>query len=201
MNGTKYLFMTTKNGIVKKTNIESFNNIRKNGLIAIKLDDKDELKWVMKTSGKNEVLLVTKKAASIKFKESDVRETGRASRGVKGINIKKDDVLIGTDLIIKDGFILVVSERGFSKKTAESQHLTQRRGGKGVIVARINEKTGNLTAMHILKGDEEGLLIITINGQIIKLKLTSIPIHKRNTSGVKLINLSSGDKVATTEYF
>ena len=201
LNGTKYLFMTTKNGIVKKTNIESFNNIRKNGLIAIKLDDKDELKWVMKTSGKNEVLLVTKKAASIKFKESDVRETGRASRGVKGINIKKDDVLIGTDLIIKDGFILVVSERGFSKKTAESQHLTQRRGGKGVIAARINEKTGNLTAMHILKGDEEGLLIITINGQIIKLKLTSIPIHKRNTSGVKLINLSSGDKVATTEYF
>ena len=201
LNGTKYLFMTTKNGIVKKTNIESFNNIRKNGLIAIKLDDKDELKWVMKTSGKNEVLLVTKKAASIKFKESDVRETGRASRGVKGINIKKDDVLIGTDLIIKDGFILVVSERGFSKKTAESQHLVQRRGGKGVIAARINEKTGSLTAMHILKGDEEGLLIITINGQIIKLKLTSIPIHKRNTSGVKLINLSSGDKVATTEYF
>ncbi|MCL4392763.1 DNA gyrase subunit A, partial [Patescibacteria group bacterium] len=128
MNGTKYLLMATKNGIVKKTNIEAFNNIRKNGLIAIKLDSGDELKWVMKTSGKDEVILVTKMASSIRFKEVNVRETGRASRGVKGIKIKKDDVLIGADLITKDGFILVVSENGFSKKTSEAQHLVQNRG-------------------------------------------------------------------------
>ena len=201
MNGTKYLLMATKNGIVKKTNIEAFNNIRKNGLIAIKLDSEDELKWVMKTSGKDEIILVTKMASSIRFKEANVRETGRASRGVKGIKIKKDDVLIGADLITKDGFVLVVSENGFSKKTSESQHLVQNRGGKGVIAARINEKTGNLTSMHVISGNEEGIMVITINGQIIKLKMTSIPIHKRNTSGVKLINLTSEDKVATTEYF
>lgn len=201
MNGTKYLLMATKNGIVKKTNIEAFNNIRKNGLIAIKLDSGDELKWVMKTSGKDEVILVTKMASSIRFKEVNVRETGRASRGVKGIKIKKDDVLIGADLITKDGFILVVSENGFSKKTSEAQHLVQNRGGKGVIAARINEKTGTLTSMHVISGNEEGIMVITINGQIIKLKMTAIPIHKRNTSGVKLINLTSEDKVATTEYF
>ena len=201
MNGTKHLFMVTKLGIIKKTNIEAFENIRRNGLIAIKLDPGDELKWVMKTSGKDEIILVTKMSSSIKFKESDVRETGRSSRGVKGIKMKPNDILIGADLIIKDGFILVISENGYSKKTSENQHLIQKRGGKGVIAAKINTKTGNLISMHVIKGDEEGIMIITINGQIIKLKLSSIPIHKRNTSGVKLINLKNEDKVATTEYF
>jgi DNA gyrase subunit A len=198
-NDYKYLFMTTKNGIVKKTKISDLSNIRKNGIIAIKLDKGDLLKWVEKTDGEKEVIVVTKNANSIRFKESDVRETGRASRGVRSIKMTTDNEVVGVGIVEEGTDVLIVSENGFGKRTPVEKYNTQIRGGKGVFASKINSKTGKIASMKMINTQSSEILIISNKGQIIKMDIASIPKHNRHTSGVKLINLKNGDIVSTIE--
>lgn len=194
----KYLFMATRKGVVKKTELSEFENIRSNGLIAISLTDNDELIWVKPTDGNDEIILVTKLAKSIHFKESDVRETGRSSQGVRGIKLaKSDDEVISMDIVrVKENLMLTVSENGFGKMTELSQFTIQNRGGSGIFAAKINKKTGNLVVARVLDHPHKELLIISNKGQAIKIPTDNLPVRNRQTSGVTLMRMKDGDKVA-----
>jgi DNA gyrase subunit A len=194
----KYLFMATKSGMVKKTKISEFEKIRANGLIAIKLNENDELIWVKPTSGKNEVILVTKHAKSIHFSEKDVRHTGRATRGVRGIRFKeKTDELISMDIIRKnEDFMLIISENGLGKVTKVKDYPLQGRGGQGVYTARLSKKTGNLVTARILDHPEAEVLIMSKEGQVVKIPTKELPQRSRQTAGVWLMRLKKNDEVA-----
>ena len=196
------LFMSTKNGIVKKTNIMDFSNINKNGLRALTLDEDDELIGVRVTDGTKKIILVTKLGQCIFFDENDVRSMGRTARGVKGINLAANDHVIGMQItpnVASDGneedYLLLVSENGFGKRTQISEFTPQRRGGKGIKCYKIVEKSGNLVGFKLVNSSQ-GLMIITDEGIIIKIKCDDISINGRVTTGVKLINLENDIKVA-----
>ena len=196
------LFMSTKNGIVKKTNIMDFSNINKNGLRALTLDKDDELIGVRVTDGTKKIILVTKLGQCILFDENDVRSMGRTARGVKGINLAANDHVIGMQItpnVASDGneedYLLLVSENGFGKRTQISEFTPQRRGGKGIKCYKIVEKSGNLVGFKLVNSSQ-GLMIITDEGIIIKIKCDDISINGRVTTGVKLINLENDIKVA-----
>lgn len=193
----KYLFMATRLGVVKKTLISEFDNIRSNGLIAIGLTDGDELVWVKPTDGNDEIILVTMLAKSIHFSESDVRETGRTSQGVRGIKLQKEDQVISMDIVrIKENLMLTISENGFGKMTELSQFGLQNRGGSGVFAAKINAKTGKLVVARVLDHPGKELLILSTKGQAIKIPTNDLPQRNRQTSGVTLMRMKGGDKVA-----
>ncbi len=194
----KYLFMATKQGLVKKTKISEFKNIRSSGLIAIKLSDGDDLSWVRPTTGDSEVLLVTKNGRSIHFHEKDVRDTGRATMGVRGIKFKNDDDrVISMDIIRRDeDLILTISENGFGKVTKINEYPLQGRGGQGVYTARVSKKTGDLAAARIIDHPKADLLIMSKNGQVVRIKTDELPERSRQTAGVHLIRLKKDDKVA-----
>ena len=196
------LFMSTKNGIVKKINIMDFSNINKNGLRALTLDEDDELIGVRVTDGTKKIILVTKLGQCILFDENDVRSMGRTARGVKGINLAANDHVIGMQItpnVASDGneedYLLLVSENGFGKRTQISEFTPQRRGGKGIKCYKIVEKSGNLVGFKLVNSSQ-GLMIITDEGIIIKIKCDDISINGRVTTGVKLINLENDIKVA-----
>ena len=196
------LFMSTKNGIVKKTNIMDFSNINKNGLRALTLDEDDELIGVRVTDGTKKIILVTKLGQCILFDENDVRSMGRTARGVKGINLAANDHVIGMQITPnvasdgnEEGYLLLVSENGFGKRTQISEFTPQRRGGKGIKCYKIVEKSGNLVGFKLVNSSQ-GLMIITDEGIIIKIKCDDISINGRVTTGVKLINLETDIKVA-----
>lgn len=196
------LFMSTKSGIVKKTNIMEFANINKNGLRALTLSEDDELIGVRVTDGTKKIILVTKLGQCILFDENDVRSMGRTARGVKGINLLANDHVIGMQItpnIASDGneedYLLLVSENGFGKRTKISEFTPQKRGGKGVKCYKIVSKSGNLVGFKLVN-DSQGLMIITDEGIIIKIKCNDISINGRVTTGVKLINLENDIKVA-----
>ena len=196
------LFMSTKNGIVKKTNIMDFSNINKNGLRALTLDEDDELIGVRVTDGTKKIILVTKLGQCILFDENDVRSMGRTARGVKGINLAANDHVIGMQItpnVASDGneedYLLLVSENGFGKRTQIREFTPQRRGGKGIKCYKIVEKSGNLVGFKLVNSSQ-GLMIITDEGIIIKIKCDDISINGRVTTGVKLINLENDIKVA-----
>jgi len=194
---TKFLFMATKRGTVKKTAIEEFSNIRANGIIAIKLEDNDELTWVKPTSGNDEVILITRAAGSIKFNEKDVRPTGRATIGVKGITFKKagDDV-IAMDVVRRlETLVLTISENGFGKVSELKEYPTQKRGGKGVFAARVNAKTGNLSCARVIDHPDLELMIMSQQGIGVRIPTLELPKHNRQTAGVRLIRLKENDKV------
>lgn len=192
----KYLFMATKKGTVKKTEIKEFDNIRSNGLIAIALTNDDELIWVKPTTGESEIILVTKEAKSIHFKEEDVRETGRASQGVRGIKLKSSDEVISMDVVrSKEEFMLTISENGFGKITQLEQFTVQNRGGSGIFAAKVNSKTGNLVIARILDHPQKELLIISAKGQAVRIPTNELPLRNRQTSGVTLMRVKDGDKV------
>jgi DNA gyrase subunit A len=193
----KFLFMATKLGVVKKTLINEYDNIRSNGLIAINLTDNDELIWVKPTTGNNEVILVTRDAKSIRFKEEDTRETGRSSQGVRGIKLKPQDEVISMDIIRKnEDFMLTISENGFGKVSELSNFAVQNRGGSGIFAARVNDKTGKLVVARILDHPQKELLILSSRGQAVKIPTQSLPERNRQTSGVTLMKVRDGDKVA-----
>jgi len=193
----EFLFMTTKYGVVKKTALEQFENIRSNGLIAINLDDNDELIWVKPVTGDSEIILVTECAKSIHFHETDVRKTGRTARGVRGIRLKSNDVVISMDVIRKkENMMLTISENGFGKTTKLEQFTLQKRGGKGIFAHRVNKKTGNLTAARILDHPQLDLLIISANGMAVRIPTNNLPERSRQTSGVRMMRVKSGDTVA-----
>lgn len=191
-----YLFMATKKGLVKKTPITDYMNVRKTGLAAIGLRDDDELIEVKFTDNKKDILLVTKYGQCIRFNENDVRSTGRTSMGVRGINLSDDDEVVGMQLNSQGDYLLIVSENGLGKRTVISEFTRQNRGGKGVKCYKITEKTGNVIGVKVVNEDNE-MLIITTEGIIIRILCSDISILGRITSGVKLMNMDDNITVAS----
>jgi len=191
-----YLFMATKNGLVKKTPITDYANVRKTGLAAIALRDNDELIEVKSTDSKKDIILVTKFGQCIRFKETDVRSTGRVSMGVRGINLLDQDEVIGMQLSSQGDYLLFVSEKGLGKRTSMSEFTPQIRGGKGVKCYKIAERTGNLIGVKAVNSENE-VMIITTEGIIIRIQCDDISVLGRITSGVKLMNLSENIYVAS----
>ena len=192
----QYLMMATRKGLVKKTPIRDYANVRKIGLAAISLRDDDELIEVKVTNNKKDIILVTKDGQCIRFKETDVRTTGRVSMGVRGINLMDGDEVVGMQLNSQGYYLLVVSEYGMGKRTSISEFACQNRGGKGVKCYKITEKTGNVIGAKAVNEENE-IMMITTEGIIIRLQCSDISILGRITSGVKLINLSDGVTVAS----
>ncbi|MDD6105367.1 MAG: DNA gyrase subunit A [Ruminococcus sp.] len=191
-----YLMMATRKGLVKKTPIQDYANVRKIGLAAISLRDDDELIEVKATDDKKDIILVTKYGQCIRFKENDVRSTGRVSMGVRGINLLDGDEVVAMQLNTQGYYLLVVSENGMGKRTSISEFICQNRGGKGVKCYKITEKTGNVIGAKAVNEENE-IMMITTEGIIIRLQCSDISILGRITSGVKLINLSEGVTVAS----
>ena len=190
-----YLFMATKNGIVKKTSIKEYNNIRKSGIQAITLKDDDELIEVKLTDSKKDIFLVTKLGMCIRFNEEDVRPTGRSAMGVIGMNLSPDDEVIGMQLDTQGDSLLIVSENGIGKRTLTEEFTVQRRGGKGVKCYKINDRSGNVIGAKAVDDTRE-IMLITTEGIIIRLMVKDISTLGRITSGVKLINLDDNVTVA-----
>lgn len=192
----KYLFMATEKGLVKKTPIRDYANVRKTGLAAITLREDDKLIEVKITDNKEDVILVTKYGQCIRFNEQDVRATGRTSMGVRGMNLSDRDEVIAMQISIQGEDLLIVSEKGMGKRTKMDEFTVQNRGGKGVKCYKITEKTGNVVGMKAVDEDNE-IMIINTEGIIIRMQCADISLLGRVTSGVKLINLPEGEKVAS----
>ena len=189
-----FLFMGTKNGIVKKTHISEFKNLRKNGLIAISLKDNDELLKVKNTYGDANMMIVTQNGYAVRFNEQDVRPMGRTASGVKAINLKGDDIAVCMDIAVDGEELLVISENGFGKRTPVSQYKIQNRGGVGLITYKISEKTGKLAGATICKMDDE-LMIINSSGVAIRINVADISVTSRSAMGVTLMRTTEDEKV------
>ncbi len=197
----KYFFMTTKAGVVKKSKIDDFDNVRRSGLIAIKLEKDDRLNWVSPTTGTDEIIISTSQGQAIRFKESDVRAMGRTAAGVRGIKLRKDDSVVGMDAVLKDqkgNQLMIITENGYGKRTDLKSYKVQKRGGSGIKTAQVTTKTGKLAGGNIINvEDMEGDLIVTSSkGQIIRIPLASIPVLGRATQGVRVMRPQAGDNVA-----
>jgi DNA gyrase subunit A len=194
---TGYLFMTTKQGTVKKTKLEDYNNIRTSGLIAIKIDEGDDLKWIRVTTGDEEVVISTSLGQAIRFHENDVRPMGRTARGVRGVRLKSGDVVVGMDIVRESSSIFVISEKGYGKRTKIAQFSPHKRGGVGIRSAVVNTKTGNLISVKSLTDETPEVIIISTAGQTIRLGLKDIPQLGRTTQGVRIMRLADSDSVAS----
>jgi DNA gyrase subunit A len=191
------LLMCTVKGVVKKTPFEQYKNVRQSGLIAINLDEGDELRWIRMTGGDDEVIISTSQGQAIRFHERDARPMGRVSRGVRGIRLRPEDQVIGMDTVQKDSFIFVISEFGYGKRTKVEQFTAHKRGGVGIRSAVVNKKTGPLIGVKTLTGVEQEVIIISTAGQTIRLGLNNIPSLGRATQGVRIMRLNEGDSVAS----
>lgn len=191
------LFMCTVRGVVKKTPFEQYKNVRSNGLITINLDEGDELKWIRMTEGDNEVVISTLHGQAIRFHERDVRPMGRASRGVRGIRLRTDDRVIGMDIVQEGSSIFVISQNGYGKRTKVSQFTPHARGGVGIRSAVVNDKTGNLVGVKTLIDETQEVIILSSQGQAIRLGLKDIPGLGRATQGVRIMRLNDKDKVVS----
>jgi DNA gyrase subunit A len=192
-----YMFMTTTHGVVKKTPISDYVNIRTSGLIAIRLDDGDELRWIHLTSGEDEVVISTMYGQAIRFNEKDARSMGRAARGVRGIRLRPGDKVVGADLVIQDRQLLVLSRNGYGKLTKVDNFPTHKRSGVGIKAAIVNNKTGDLITVRSLNEDTKEILIISSKGQSIRIGIKDVPNLGRTTQGVRIMRLGDGDTVAT----
>lgn len=195
----KYLFMVTREGYVKKTELSDYMNIRRSGIIGIKLREEDSLVGVRPTTGNNAIVLVTKNGKSITFSEKEVRNMGRNSIGVIGINLDKDDCVVGFDINDLDKYLLVISEKGYGKMTKSSEYKLQKRGGKGLIAYKAVKKTGKVVSAKVVTKDDE-LMMITEKGIIIRIEAKGISVQGRSTSGVKLMNIKDSEVVAVAKY-
>lgn len=203
---SKYLFFATEKGLVKKVKIESFANVRRSGLIAIKIKDEDKLIWTKPTRGTDHIQLITAKGKAIRFKETDVRDMGRGAAGVHGIRLKKDDVVVGMGVIktdkdrVKKYQVLTIMEQGFGKRTALGLYKVQGRGGSGIKTAKVTSKTGKLINAYVVNAEamkDKDLIVISQKGQVIRLPFKSVNQTGRDTQGVKLMRFKEGgDKVA-----
>jgi DNA gyrase subunit A len=188
----QFLMFCTKDGTVKKTALSQYANPRVNGIKAIKIDRGDELIDVQVTSGTNDIVLATKHGLSVRFHESDVREMGRDTTGVKGIELRAEDAVVGMVVIKRDATLLVVTQKGLGKVTDISEYRVQKRGGKGILTLNRTEKTGNVVSiMEVLPQDE--IMLITKHGVIIRSSVAEVRLTGRNAQGVKLVNLDGGD--------
>ncbi|WP_010246669.1 DNA gyrase subunit A [Acetivibrio cellulolyticus] len=183
-----YLILATKNGVVKKTDLMEYDHIRKGGLTAVALRENDELIDVRLTDGTKDILLVTKNGMSIRFNEEDVRPLGRVSQGVRGIKLDDDDVVIGMGVFIEDTSLLVVTERGFGKRTELEEYKVQTRGGKGILTYRVTEKTGKIAGMKLVN-EKDDVMLISSDGTIIRINVNDISVLGRATQGVTLMRM------------
>jgi len=191
------LFMCTVRGVVKKTPFEQYQNVRSSGLISINLDQGDELKWIRMTSGDDEIVISTSMGQAIRFHEKDVRPMGRASRGVRGIRLRANDQVIGMDIVQPGSSIFVISQYGYGKRTKVAQFTPHARGGVGIRSAVVNAKTGNLIGVKTLVGEAQEVIIISSQGQTIRLGMKNIPELGRATQGVRIMRLNDGDEVVS----
>ncbi len=194
---TKFMFMCTRQGNVKKTPIEEYANIRKNGLISIKLDVGDELGWVTSTTGDDDLIIVSYNGQSIRFSEKQVRPTHRDTSGVRGVMLKKDDAVVSLNLVSNpEDELLVVMENGLGKKTKLSSWKLQGRGGSGILAAQVTDKTGKIVTAQVINPDADTLVMTSNKGQLIKISLKDVPTLQRQTQGVILMRVRTGEKVA-----
>ena len=200
----KFIFLTTRNGTVKKSPLTEFENIRRSGIVAIKLESGDELVWTDLTTGNDDILLATRDGKAIRFSEKDVRQTGRSSQGVRGIKIGKDDQVISMDLLnpTDEGTqLLTLMDKGLGKKTKASEFRGQSRGGVGVKVANVTPKTGKVAFARIIPENTASIIITSRKGQIVKLSMSEIPKLSRATQGVILMRFSDhDDKIASATF-
>lgn len=190
----KFVVMTTRKGIIKKTDLEAFSRPRSGGIIAVSVDEDDELIDVRQTNGDQDIFLGTRKGMAIRFNEKDVRDMGRTARGVIGIRMDEDDILVGMEIIADGNSIMTVSEKGFGKRTESSEYRPQGRGGRGIINLRTVPKVGVVSAIRQVSGDED-VLLISNTGNIIRMRADEVPLIGRSTQGVKLIDLAPEEKL------
>lgn len=192
-----YLFMTTVQGTIKKTPLKDYANIRNNGLIAINLDDGDELRWIRKSSGNDDIIISTSAGQAVRMSEADVRPMGRVARGVRGVRLRPNDSVVGMDVADDSRKLLVVSEQGYGKITKVANFPTHKRGGIGIKAAVVTAKTGPIIAVKTIKEDDVEALLISSKGQAIRVGLKDIPTLGRTTQGVRIMKLAEGDAVAS----
>ncbi len=204
-NKTKYIVMVTARGTIKKTSIDDFENVRRSGLIAIKLNDGDSLEWVKTATGKDDIMLVSANGQSIRFSEADVRAMGRVAAGVRGMKLKGEDWIVGMEIVTAEEVsagnqLLIVMENGYGKRTDVNEYGLQGRGGSGIKTAQITSKTGKLVAARVVsKLDQRDLLVVSVAGQVIRTPVTTVSVLGRATQGVKVMRFKTADdKVATT---
>ena len=191
----KFMYMCTKKGTVKKTPLEEYANIRKNGLVAIKLDSTDILGWVTPSTGKDDMIIVSRKGQSIRFSESQVKPTHRDTSGVRGIKLSKDDEVVSLNIAKEDGELLIIMENGLGKKTKTSAWNKQGRGGQGVKAAQVTAKTGEIVTAELVDSSVDTLVLTSTKGQLIKMDLKEVPSLQRQTQGVILMRVKEGEKV------
>ena len=194
-----YLFMATTKGTIKKTSLKDYANIRTNGLITIKLDDGDELRWVRGTTGENDIIISTSAGQAVRFNEKDVRPMGRAARGVRGVRLRPNDTVVGMDVVSdpENQKLIVISTKGYGKMTAATNFPPHKRGGVGVKVAAITSKTGPIAAVHTLDPEAKEVIMMSTGGQAIRVAVKDIPTLGRATQGVRVMRLNDGDAVAS----
>lgn len=193
-----YLFMATSKGTVKKTPLKDYANIRTNGLITINLDDGDELRWIKQTTGKNDVIISTSAGQAVRFNEEECRPMGRAARGVRGVRLRPNDSVVGMDIVCTDNqTLLVISQKGYGKITKVANFPSHKRGGVGIKAAVVTAKTGPIITVQTLEADANEALLISQNGQTIRVALKDIPTLGRTTQGVRIMRLGDGDAVSS----
>lgn len=192
-----YLFMATVKGTIKKTPVKDYANIRTNGLIAIKLDDGDELRWIKRSSGNDDILISTSAGQAIRFNEKDARSMGRAARGVRGVRLRPNDSVVGMDIANDDRILLVISENGYGKATKISNFPSHKRGGVGIKAAVVTAKTGPIISVKTIQQDDVEALLVSTQGQTIRVSLKDIPVLGRTTQGVRIMKTSNDDSVAS----
>ena len=193
-----YLFMATKKGTIKKSAIKDFFNVRSNGLIAIKLDNGDELKWVKETSGENDIVISTSAGQATRFNEKEVRAMGRSAMGVRGMRLRPKDEIVGMDVITDpDQKLLAVSANGYGKACLVSNFPPHKRGGVGIKVATVTDKTGPIVAVHTLDPTAKEVIMVSTKGQAIRVAMKEIPTLGRATQGVRIMRVGEGDTVAS----
>ncbi len=192
------LMLVTKQGTAKKISYESFKDVRRSGIIAIRLEEKDELESVLRVQEGSSVILATALGQSIRFEESDIREMGRTAGGVRAMKLGKGDVIIGADVVIaeENNFFLAMSANGIGKKTAMKEYKIQKRGGSGIKTTKVTAKTGSLMVAKIVQNDME-LVAMSKKGQVIRVDLNTVPSSGRQTQGVTIMKLRSGDSLAS----
>ena len=208
VDGAKHLVMVTSRGTIKKSSLDQFENVRRTGIIAITLDDGDELTWVKPSSGNDDISLVTRKGQSIRFSEEDVRPMGRLAAGVRGIKLGQNDEVIGMDIInnalAEKGMLelFVITENGMGKRTNLQEYKTQGRGGSGIRTAKVTDKTGGVVNAFISnKDDESDLIMISKGGIVIRTPFKSVPSLGRDTQGVRLMRFKeAGDRVSSVTF-
>jgi DNA gyrase subunit A len=189
--------MTTVNGTIKKTAVKDYANIRQSGMIAIKIDDGDELRWVRHANGEQDIVISTSFGQAIRFSEKEARPMGRTARGVRGIKLRAGDKVVGMDTADAGKQFLVISENGYGKKTKVENFEVKHRGGMGIRAAVVDKKTGNLMTVRLIDTDDTDILAISKNGITIRVGLGAVPTLGRTTKGVRIMKLADGDAVAS----